>query len=139
MKHKKPHIGYIDIPADNIERSRKFYSEVFEWTFEKDFTKIPASPQSEYYHFYNPSDAHDRQPESKSKYLGGMARRLYPTQPIIVYIDVPSIDDYLKKITEHGGRVIEEKKAVPGLGFFATCADPENNIFALWEENHEAK
>jgi predicted enzyme related to lactoylglutathione lyase len=29
--------------------------------------------------------------------------------------------------------------AVPGMGYFAVCLDPENNGFGIWETNPNAK
>jgi hypothetical protein len=65
---------------------------------------------------------------------GGMMKRQNPQQPIAVYIDVPSVDEYTAKVENLGGKVVLLKTAVPGVGYFAVCLDTENNCFAIWEK-----
>ena len=55
------------------------------------------------------------------------------------YIDVDSVDGYVKKIGELGGRVVVPKMAVPGQGYTAVCLDTEGNFFGLWQDDKEAK
>ena len=52
-----------------------------------------------------------------------------------MYIDVPSVDEYVDRVKKLGGQVCVPKMAVPGMGYFAVCLDPENNGFGLWEDN----
>jgi predicted enzyme related to lactoylglutathione lyase len=42
-------------------------------------------------------------------------------------------------VKELGGKVVAPKHAVPGMGYFALCIDTENNSFAIWESNENAK
>lgn len=70
---------------------------------------------------------------------GGMMKRQNPQQTITIYIDVPSIDEYAAKVERLGGKVVVPKMAVPGVGCFAVCLDTENNSFAIWETNENAK
>jgi predicted enzyme related to lactoylglutathione lyase len=70
---------------------------------------------------------------------GGMMKRQAPQQQITIYIDVPFVDDYVDKVKQLGGQVCFPKMAVPGMGYFAVCLDPENNGFGIWETNPNAK
>ena len=54
-------------------------------------------------------------------------------------IDVPSVDKFLKKIVEAGGKAVQKKTAVPGVGYIAYCADTEGNIFGIMEEDTSAR
>lgn len=54
-------------------------------------------------------------------------------------IDVPSVDEYIKKITEVGGEVVMPKTAVPGVGYMAYCKDPQGNTFGMMQEDSTAK
>jgi uncharacterized protein len=65
--------------------------------------------------------------------------RQNPQQQTIVYIEVPSVDEYVGKVTSLGGQVVLPKTAIPGMGYFAVCLDPENNGFGLWEINPQAQ
>ncbi|MDQ6824988.1 MAG: hypothetical protein M3007_05930 [Candidatus Eremiobacteraeota bacterium] len=40
-------------------------------------------------------------------------------------IGVPSVDEYLKKVTAARGKVVQPKGAIPGVGWFAKFADTE--------------
>ncbi len=64
---------------------------------------------------------------------GGVMERQTPQQSITNYIGVKSVDDYSKKVESLGGKVKVPKMEVLNLGWFAICADTENNTFGLWE------
>ena len=63
----------------------------------------------------------------------------HPEQQIVNYFDVDSVDAYVEKVKDLGGRVVIEKTSVPGMGWFAVCLDTENNAFGLWETDKDAK
>jgi predicted enzyme related to lactoylglutathione lyase len=70
---------------------------------------------------------------------GGMSKRQMPQQQITNFIDVKSVDEYSSKVEKIGGKVVAAKHAVPGMGYFVLCRDTENNSFAIWESNENAK
>ena len=126
-----PTIVHFEIPADDVERSKKFYSDLFGWKIEK--WSGSADIGMEYWTI-NTTD------EKGNKALGGgMMKRQGPQQPIINHIDVKSVDEYSSKVQQLGGKVHVPKTAVPGMGYFAICLDTENNAFGIWETNENAK
>jgi len=64
-----------------------------------------------------------------------MMKRQNPQHKITNYIGVPSIDEYIARVEELGGKVLVQKTAVPECGYFAVCLDTENNSFGLWEDD----
>lgn len=68
-----------------------------------------------------------------------MHKRMFPEQQITNYLDVKSVDEYASKIEKLGGKVVKNKTAVAGMDYFAFCIDTENNSFAIWETNENAK
>jgi predicted enzyme related to lactoylglutathione lyase len=54
-------------------------------------------------------------------------------------IDVPSIDDFSKKISMEGGKVIQPKMAIPGIGYLAICEDTERISFGILQNDLNAK
>ena len=70
---------------------------------------------------------------------GGMMKRQNEQQGITNFIDVKSIDEYSAKLERLGGKIVIPKKTVPGMGYFGACLDTENNNFAIWETDSEAK
>ncbi len=62
-----------------------------------------------------------------------------PSQRMLNYFGVPSLDAAMRQVTSLGGKVITNKMAVPGMGYLASCIDTEGNTFGLWEENTQAQ
>src|SRR5512137_2661173 len=112
---KMSSIAHFEIPADDIQRAKTFYSKLFGWKIEgvqgMDYSMIDV--------YGAPG--------------GGMMKRMHPDQQITNYIGVPSVDDYSAKFEMLGGKIIVPKKAIPGMGYFVICMDTENNAFGIWE------
>src|SRR5207237_1383438 len=124
-KYIMPSIVWFEIPADNVERAKKFYGDLFGWKIER----FPG-PQ-EYWHIS--TGGSDDTPD------GGLMKRQQPQQGITSYVGVASIDQAASKVEKLGGKICMSKTAVPEMGYFVNCQDTENNTFALWEKNEKAK
>ena len=119
-------IVWFEIPADDVERAKSFYDELFGWKIER----FPGP--MEYWHI--DTGGSDDTPD------GGLLKRQNPGQQGITnYIGVASVDESAVKVEKLGGKICMAKTAVPEMGYFAICQDPENNVFALWERNENAK
>jgi len=123
--HTASSIVWFEIPADNVERARKFYGALFGWKIEK----FPG--MTDYWHI--DTGGGDDTPD------GGLMARKHPQQPITSYVNVESVTQFSAKVEKLGGKVCAPKTAVPQMGYFAVCQDTENNTFALWERNENAK
>ena len=120
-----PTVQHFEIPADDVERASKFYTEVFEWKMQK--LANPEDPSKDYWFF-------DTKDENGNKGIGGgLMKRQAPEHSVTNYITVPSIDDYASKIEEAGGKVIMPKTEIPEMGFILVFLDTENNMFGLYE------
>src|ERR687889_1215059 len=110
-----PTIVHFEIPADDIERSRKFYTDLFGWKIEK--WPGPVNRDMEYW-MITTTD------EKGNKALGGgMMKRKMPQQPNINYIGIEPVDEYASKVEKIGGKVVLSKMVVPGMGYFAVFLD----------------
>ena len=119
-------IVWFEIPADNVDRAKSFYTSLFGWKFDK----MPGP--MDYWHM--DTGGADASPD------GGLMKRHDPQQQgVLNYISVPSVDQFAAKVEKLGGKICVPKKAVPQMGYFAVCQDPENNTFAIWEPNQDAK
>ena len=125
-----PTIVHFEVPADDVERSRKFYSDLFGWKMEK----WPGMESGMDYWIINTTDN-----EGSKAIGGGMMKRQNPQQGITNFIDVTSVDEYSAKVQSLGGKIVAPKQAVPTMGYFAVCLDTENNTFGIWETNPNAK
>jgi uncharacterized protein len=117
-------IVHFEIPADDVEKLRKFYSELFGWKIEKmpgpmDYWGIATVPVD------------DKGMPVRPGVNGGMMKRQNPEHKPVNYIAVESVDEYIKKIEDLGGKVIVPKMEVPGIGWWALALDPEGNQFAI--------
>ena len=64
--------------------------------------------------------------------------RLTPEAVTTMVLDVPTVDEYVDKITSGGGTVVVPKFAVPGVGYAAYFKDTEGNTFGIFEDDSEA-
>ncbi len=120
-----PRVVHFEIGAEEPERAVRFYQDVFGWQVNK--WEGPAD-------YWMAITGKGEEPG-----IDGAIMDRNPAQPVINTIDVPSVDDFVQKVTGAGGRIIQEKMAVPGVGWFAYCADTEGNIFGIMEEDESAK
>lgn len=118
-------IIWFEIPADRIERAKKFYSALFGWKIQA----FPALP--DYWHV--DTGGGDDTPD------GGLVARRHPQQAITNYVNVASVTRSMARVKQLGGKVCQPRTAVPQMGYLAVCQDTENNTFALWESNPKAK
>jgi uncharacterized protein len=126
-----PTIVHFEIPSDNLDRTKKFYTELFGWKIEK----MAGTGQREYWTFSTTTNGEGGGGGEQRTISGGMMERQMPQEPIMIYIGVDSVTEYSNKVERLGGKVIKQKTEVPGYGWFAICTDTENNGFALWEAN----
>ena len=129
-KTRKPskapaNIVWFEIPADDPERAKKFYSSLFGWKIKK----FPG--MDDYWHI--DTGGPDASPD------GGLMTRKHPRQPITNYVFVHSVEKAAAKVEKLGGTICKSKTAVPQMGYFVICQDTEGNEFALWEKDQSAK
>jgi predicted enzyme related to lactoylglutathione lyase len=132
-----PTIVHFEMPANDVERAKKFYTDLFGWKIEKwpgTSSKDSSSSSMEYWIVSTTDDKGNKAPIG-----GGLMKRQEQHQQITNFIDVNSVDEYSSKIEKLGGKVVVTKMAIPGMGYFAVCHDTENNSFGIWETNEGAK
>jgi predicted enzyme related to lactoylglutathione lyase len=118
-------IVHFEIPADNIELLRKFYSDLFGWKFQgvqwMEYLTIETVPVNE------------RMEPIRPGVNGGMYKKQSPEFKPVNYISVESIDEYEKKIKALGGKIIVPKQEIPNIGWSALASDPEGNMFGIFQ------
>ena len=129
-----PTLVHFEIPSDDLERSKKFYSELFGWNFEK-WSGPESLPDGMEYLIIITTD------NKGNKSIGGgmMKRQNSKQQGVTNYIDVKSVDEHSGKVMKLVGKVVIPKKTIAGIGYFAVCLDTENNTFGIWETDPNAK
>jgi uncharacterized protein len=118
---------HFEIPADDVERARTFYAELFGWQIQ------PMSDQGfEGYWSVMVSDDED------DMHGGMMAREELAPAPRF-YISVKSLDETAEKLQRLGGSIVMPKSPVTGMGWAALFKDSEGNVFGLWQTDSEAR
>lgn len=128
-----PRVVHFEIHAEDIERAKKFYEDVFDWKIEKWEGPIE---------YWNITTGKQEDPGID----GGLMRRQGGETGVdtsistyICTIDVPDIDEYLNQVKKHGGKVTMEKSPIPGIGWLAYCLDTEKNIFGIMQSDMSAR
>jgi predicted enzyme related to lactoylglutathione lyase len=117
---------HFEIDAEKPERLVKFYEKVFGWKMMK------WEGPMEYWLITTGK-------EGEPGIDGGLGKRTEPEPKTVNTIDVPSADEFAKKVTENGGTIVIAKHAVPGVGWLAYFKDPEGNMFGMMQSDESAK
>jgi hypothetical protein len=117
-------IVHFEIPADDVQKLKDFYSKLFGWKMER----FPGPV--EYWNIQTVPSNEKGEPIRRGV-NGGMMKKQNPQHKPTDYILVESIEEYSKKIQSLGGKVIVPKTEVPGVGWWALALDPENNQFGI--------
>lgn len=117
-------VVHFEIPADDVERAKKFYRQIFGW----EITSVPEMN----YNIVNTTPTENNMPKSPGAINGGLMKRQGENAPVIV-INVSSVDDYLKKIESVGGKVVLPKMQVGDMGLYARVMDTEGNVIGIWQ------
>ena len=119
---------HFEIPADEPERAVAFYSQVFDWKIMElggpvDYWLAEAGPDSE--------DGINGAILKRGSWQGGGSS-------VVNTISVPSVDEFIERITSAGGQVLMPKTAVPGIGYMTYANDTEGNTFGIMELDEAA-
>lgn len=118
-------VVHFEIPVDDRERAKKFYSETFGWGM--------TDPMEEYTIVETTELDEQRMPKKPGALTGGLGPRrgnlMHPT----VTIAVDDIDAALDKIEATGGERLGDKMEVTDMGWSAYFKDTEGNVIGLWQ------
>ena len=124
---------HFEIHAENPQRAIAFYTSMFGW----EFTKWPGP---EDYYLIKTG------PDSQPGINGGLIRRRGSApvqgQAVSAYVctvDVPSLDESLKKVLASGGAMSLPKMPIPGVGWLAYATDTEGNLVGMMQSDPAAK
>lgn len=117
-------ITHVEFPADDTERARRFYSELFGWKL-TDWQEFPG-----YFVFSTgPTESAGGAIGERGKSVGDKVR---------VYIEVDSIDDIVARAPGLGGKVITSRTEIVGQGWYGVILDSEGSELGLYEGRSSA-
>jgi predicted enzyme related to lactoylglutathione lyase len=111
-------MSHAEIPASDVEKAKAFYADCFGWTY-RDI----------------PEMAYTLFDSGNGGISGGILKKPdgYPSQ-MVNYIGVEDVNAASEKVKAMGGKVLQERQEIPDTGWHAVAADPDGNIFGLWQE-----
>jgi hypothetical protein len=114
---------YFDLTVEDLDAARGFFAAVFGWRFER----FPMP-----YEYYRIRAGEPDEPGIDGGIDATKDAPLSRGQPMTqVTVPVADLDDTLSKVLSNGGRIVEQKMAIPGVGWYATCAEPGGLMFGV--------
>ena len=119
---------WFAINADDVPRARRFYEQIFGWTFQ------PWGPPNFYV-----IKAGKKQPEE----IGGLQERreLVPGTKMIGFectITVDDIDKTIHAVEASGGKLVSPKFHIPNVGTVIYFLDTEGNVVGACERDRSS-
>ena len=112
-------VTHFEIYGEDLAALADFYQELFGW-------RIAKAPGIDYHTIQTSANG--------AGIRGGLSPRPIPEpRSWVHYVSVPSVDETIERVQRLGGSVLREKTAVPKTAWYAVVADPEGNIFAIWQ------
>jgi len=120
-------VAHFEIPYDDQQRAQKFYEDVFGW-------QINQFADMDYYMATTcKSDPKTMKPTEPGAINGGLLPKDPTGEHPIIVIDVPSMDEHIKKIESAGGKVVMPTMKIGDFGLYARVADTEGNVIGIWQ------
>lgn len=113
---------WVDAQLSDVAAGKRFYGELFGWTFEDGAG--PTSP-----------DPRSTQAYSEGRAVAALAPKLDGRMPTVwnVYFATPDAYALARRIRAEGGRIVSDPAPVGTYGTVALAADPEGAVFGLWQ------
>jgi uncharacterized protein len=118
-------VSHFEITADDPKRAAAFYEKAFGWKIQDwggPFTYLLATTGD----------------KNEVGIDGAIMDRSDHKQAVINTITVDKWEKGADAVKDAGGKVLQEKTAVPGQGYFAYCRDTEGNVFGIFEADATA-
>ena len=118
-------VVHFEITADDPDRAAEFYRKAFDWEvtdFGGPFKYLLVTTG----------------PDGEAGINGAILARSEHGQQIVNSVAVDSWEQGAKAVRDAGGRVLMDKTAITGIGYFAYCRDTEGNVFGIVENDPAA-
>ena len=129
-------VVHFEIHGNDTAKIAEFYRSVFGWEIRR-----WENPEVDYWMVMT-APVGSKEPGID----GGIVKRRGPAPKgndtmaaFVCTINVPSVNEYIKRIEKAGGQNVVPRMAIPGMAWLAYCSDIEGNTFGLFEEDKNAK
>lgn len=112
---------HFDIPADDTERARRFYTQLLGWDFES-----------------QPGPAEYWLAKTGASPVGGVLPRRGRDRRPLIYFEVDDVDAAAAQARTLGGEIVVDKMPVKNKGWLVKVRDTEGNLIGLWTADPSA-
>jgi predicted enzyme related to lactoylglutathione lyase len=121
---------YFDLTVVDVEAARKFFEACLGWKF------VPFEPFPGYFRIQACAPG---EPGIDGGIAAAKDAPLSAGRPLTVMtIPVADVDDIIGKVERNGGRIVEPKRAIPGISWFCTCTEPGGLLFGVLQQDESA-
>jgi uncharacterized protein len=119
-------VVHFEIPADNMERAKKFYSDNFGWKLNQlgremgNYVLVHTGPTDE-----------KGMPQDKAFINGGLMRRDPSARSPVLVLAVDDADATVERVKKSGGKLVGEIMDIQGVGRYARVEDTEGNVIGV--------
>ena len=124
-------IVYFEIPADDVDRAKRFYHSLLGWKIEPTKVSIPDMTSMQYQDIIT-GESNEVTPMGGTLSMGGMYKRQM-NEPIVNYVMVDDIDEKIAMVEKLGGKIAVPKRELESVGQFVIIQDTEGNVIALFK------
>ncbi len=119
-------VVHFEVPYDDADRARSFYSEVFGWN-------IQHMPEFDYDFVQTGPTEESGMPSEPGFIGGGMFPRQEDVGRPIVTVEVDDMTAAIAAVTDHGGAAIGDPMQIGEMGIAGYFKDSEGNLMGLWQ------
>jgi predicted enzyme related to lactoylglutathione lyase len=119
-------VVHFEIPAENLERAKKFYSENFGWKLNQ-----LGSEMGNYVLVHTGPTDEQGMPQDRAFINGGLMPRDPSASSPVLVIAVADADQTVEKVKQSGGRLVGEILDIPNVGRYARVQDTEGNVIGV--------
>ncbi|MFB6468170.1 VOC family protein [Cytobacillus sp. Hz8] len=126
---------HFEIHVDDMERAKKFYGEVFGWSFQ-DWSEYAGMP------YFGAMTGADNEPGINGALMQRQNAPSETSQRLNAFACTMGVEDYdvtEAKIIENGGKVAMPKYALPKMAWQGYYLDTEGNLFGIHQPDENAK
>lgn len=119
-------VVHFEVPADDVERAQKFYSETFGW-------KMNSMPEMGYTMIHTTQTDERGMIQTPGAINGGMMKRQGAITSPVITINVENMQEAIERVKKNGGEMVGETLEIGDMGYAAYFKDTEGNLMGLWQ------
>ncbi|MBD8006739.1 VOC family protein [Bacillus norwichensis] len=126
---------HFEIHVDDMDRAKKFYGEVFGWSFQ-DWSDYAGMP------YFGAVTGNESELGINGALMQRQSASPEANQPLNGFACTMGVENYditEARIIEKGGKVAMPKYALPGMAWQGYYLDTEGNVFGIHQPDENAK